>query len=98
MKRMIGTGLFFLLLTALTVSNAKAETKIERQFQLTHPTQTSNGTTTQSPADVPNQEKANTTEEQVTEQTTITSEPTPKLSERDRIIQEYQTQTVTRDR
>jgi hypothetical protein len=98
MKRMIGTGLSLLLLTALTVPSAKAETKIDRQLQLTHPTRTTNGVTMQSPMDASTQEKTNVTEGQVAEQKTVTSEQTPNLSERDRIIQEYQTQRVIRDR
>jgi hypothetical protein len=52
----------------------------------------------QSPMDASTQEKTNVTEGQVAEQKTVTSEQTPNLSERDRIIQEYQTQRVIRDR
>ncbi|UBF24486.1 hypothetical protein K9N68_22725 [Kovacikia minuta CCNUW1] len=98
MKRIIGSGLSLLVLSTLTVPGAMAETKIERQLQLTHPAQQANPSIAKSPVNLADQGKVAIRDGQMGEQNAITQEQTPKLSERDRIIREYQTQTIIRDR
>jgi hypothetical protein len=83
MERIITVGLT-VLLVSLTAPNAKAETKVETQQQQAPSAQTN----TQAPVEYStNNLKGTKTESTPQAQA-------PKLSERDRIIREYQTQTI----
>jgi hypothetical protein len=83
MERMITVGLT-VLLVSLTAPNAKAETKVETQQQQVQPAQTNTQTSVEYSTNNLNEAKTASTAQT----------KTPKLSERDRIIREYQTQTI----
>ncbi|UBF28385.1 hypothetical protein K9N68_11195 [Kovacikia minuta CCNUW1] len=83
MERMITVGLT-LLLVSLTAPNTKAETKSESQPQQPQPVQVS---------PQPSVEYSTNSVERAKAESTTQAKPV-KLSERDRIIREYQTQTI----
>jgi hypothetical protein len=90
MNRPVISGISIVLLSALAVPDAKAETRVEAQLRLTHPNQIAVNHPIQ-PTENSNQKKATLINEEVRQSNAETKK---KLSERDRIIQEYRTQTV----
>lgn len=91
MKRTNLLGTSLLLLSALMVSNAQAETRVEHQLQLTHPRQVA--VKTSEAASTPKTSTVTLTDAQI-EQVAPVKEATPNLSERDRLILERQQQRV----
>lgn len=91
MERTLVTGLSILLISALIAPNATAKTRIEAQLQLTHSNQLTTNDSTQPAAKDGNQIQPTPTNQQARRTDANTQN---KLSERDRIIREYQTQTV----
>jgi hypothetical protein len=84
------TGLSILLISALIVPGATATTRVEAQLHRTHHQLATDAPTQPVPKDT-HQPKSTWTNPQARR----TDSDTPnKLSERDRIIREYQTQTV----
>ncbi len=90
MKRTLTAGLSILFLSALTATAAKADNRVEAQLRLTHPTQVTVNSAAQ-PAEANGKTALN--EVGSNTQNTDTQIAT-KLSERDRLILQYQTQTV----
>ncbi|WP_421657753.1 hypothetical protein [Leptothermofonsia sp. ETS-13] len=90
MNRTFVVGISVALLSTLTAPGANAETRVEAQLRLTHPNHIAVNHPVQ-PTKGSSQKKVNSTSEQVHQSN---SETENKLSERDRIIQEYRTQTV----
>lgn len=86
MKRILTTGISVLLLSALAVPSAKAEIRLEAQPQQSQPTQMVVNET-----DKPVSNQQSTNNEQALK---VDSETRNQLSERDRIVKQYQTQTV----
>lgn len=86
MKRAFTTGISVLLLSALAIPSAKAETRVEAQQQQSQPIQMVVNET-----DKPVSNQQSTNNEQARQ---VDSETRNQLSERDRIVKEYQTQTV----
>ncbi len=90
MKRSLIASLSVLFLSTLTATAAKADNRVEAQLRLTHPTQVTASSAVQA---VKTNGKTALNEAGDTVQNTNTQIAT-KLSERDRLILQYQTQTV----
>ncbi len=89
MQRLITTGLT-VLLVSLVAPGTKAETRIERQLQLTHPTPISTSLSSQAKVATSAQNKANAGNDAVKPEKVQSSQ----LSERDRLVQERQRQII----
>ena len=90
MKRTLIAGLSVLVLSALTTTAARADSRVEAQLRLTHPTRMATNSTVQ-PVATPRKTAVNETGERGQ---TANPQVAPQLSERDRLILQYQTQTV----
>ncbi len=88
MQRLITAGLT-VLLVSFVAPGTQAQTRIERQLQLTHPSQTATTETTQPTTSAQN--KANAGDDAVKPEAKSLSS---QLSERDRLVQERQRQIL----
>ncbi len=104
MNRLLTTGLSILLLSTLVIPGAKAESQNEQPLQITQPAQTNGQTSGQTsgrttvPKDSANGTNREDGYRQAVNQGNDVERQSGKLSERDRIIRQYQTQTVIPER